>query len=138
MKRLSRIVLSLGLSAGLLAGAALPASANGGGSCTLNGKVVKFTIHESPGEGDVSYINFDSPVELATDGRSYATIYKEIDAAAIYSRGLASYPIDGDGYWNYRSVFNWDGVSAYSYVERVYMRAVAKSNGAVCGTNDYI
>ena len=90
-------------------GFARPAAADGQGTCSLVGGLVKMNVKETPNEGSVKYVSIASPVQLDVGaGGSEVHTYYESDGAWGQGKYIYSSPVDGDGYWNYRADFNWD------------------------------
>lgn len=87
------------------------ASADGNGSCVLNGGTVNIHVNEwNNSEGSVSYISIASPVRLddvtaadKTRARFYYEAYPyQQETLYTGTRYAYSAPVDGNGYWNYR------------------------------------
>jgi hypothetical protein len=110
-------VFALALTAVLVG--AVPASADASSSCSGGGQSAFLKVYESPTEGDVTYVKVDTTAQ-ADVAASNVDLYRGADGLTfVATRDLSSYPIDGDGWWNYRAYFNYQGSATrvYFYVK---------------------
>lgn len=128
MKRIlaTAAVATLGLI-GITAGGA---SANASGYCTLPGGRVNMAVIERV-ENVIQDVTFNSTPQLSMSGSSW-TAYGE--AGQVLDSGhLASYPIKGDGFWNYL----WDRHPSFLYASERVRVVPMDTAGHTCVTNLY-
>ena len=93
-----------------------PAAADGSGFCSISGSSVNINVKETPHEGSVKYISISSTFRLDTASPDHqstrATIYYELNDNSVPimpSHNAYEVVVPGDGLYNYRIDFNWDG-----------------------------
>lgn len=123
-------IMSLGVGA---------AAADGSGTCSLPGGVVQLKVREAPGEGDVSYLRINSPVELTygTPSPTHGYLFNSTGQQVNRTYYFYPAPIDGDGYWNYKAEVGWDGFDDFTRIERVWFNVMNRTGSAQCGSSVY-
>lgn len=125
---------------------ASPAAADGNGMCSISGVTVNIGVKETPNEGSVKYVSLSSAILLDLNGSASqstrATIYYELpdnSTPVMPAHNAYSADVPGDGLYNYRIDFNWDGEGLpFTQVGRVQVVAEKANSQNDCLTNVYI
>lgn len=139
------LILLAAFALTLIAGAT-PAAADGTGMCSISGVTVNIGVKETPNEGSVKYVSLSSTILLDLNGSdsqsTRATIFYELPdngTPVMPAHNAYSADVPGDGLYNYRIDFNWDGLGlAHTQVGRVQVIAEKANSQNDCLTNVYI
>ena len=141
-----RKALALITALALVVLAGPPAMADGSGFCSIPGSTVNFNVKETPSEGSVKYVSVSSAVALDTGSSSSqatrAEIFYELPDNSVRvmpPHWAYEVVVAGDGLYNYRIDFNWDGLGLpYQQVGRVLVTVEKANSQNDCHSNVYI
>lgn len=122
-----------------------PAMADGSGFCSISGSSVNINVKETPHEGSVKYISISSTFKLDTPAPDHqstrATIYYELNdnsTPIMPSHNAYEVVVPGDGLYNYRIDFNWDGEGLpFTQAGRARVDVEKANSGNDCYSNIY-